>query len=76
MTCEHCGQATTKSPLLNDTELRQALGIGVTKFYELKKAGKFRIFEVSRPLGQRRYARAKVEQFAAGEAMAVLGGRR
>jgi hypothetical protein len=62
--------------LLNDTELREVLSIGSAKFYELKRAGKFQMFEVSRPLGQRRYSGTKVKQYIDGESMAVMGGRR
>ncbi len=75
MTCPTCGHSDEKL-LLNDTELRQRLGVSEAKFYALKKAGQLRMFEVARPFGQRRYSRTKVEQYANGDSMAVLGGRR
>lgn len=63
-------------PLLNDTELRKALGISERTFYRLKKRGAFRMFEVARPMGQRRYAATLVDRFTAGESATILGGRR
>lgn len=59
--------------LMNDTELRQVLSMSTAKFYELKKAGKFKMFEVSRPFGQRRYSGARVQAYLDGEPMARYG---
>lgn len=58
---------------MNDTELRQVLSMGQAKFYELKRQGRLQMFEVSRPLGQRRYSGARVQAYLAGEPMARLG---
>lgn len=62
--------------LLNGTELAQKLGYSETQFLKFKREGKFRMFEVKRPLGQRRYSRALVEQYLAGESTVAIGGRR
>lgn len=62
--------------LFNDTDLRRELGISERTFYRLKKRGQFKVFEVARPIGQRRYSRVLVDRYLAGESPAVLGGRR
>ena len=67
-------QASTPE-LLNATEFRQRLGLGSTRFYELRALGKFKAFEVCRPIGNRRYARVLVDQYVAGESVAKLGRR-
>ena len=62
--------------LLNASELQQRLCISEAKFRQVKRDGHLRMFEVSRPLGQRRYSRVLVERYLAGESASVLGGRR
>jgi predicted site-specific integrase-resolvase len=57
------------SDLLNGKQLAEALGIKHSAFHVWKKAGKLRQFEVTRPLGQRRYSAALVADYKAGRSM-------
>lgn len=60
--------------LLTNRHLMKRLGLQKSQFYVLQKQGKFRHLEVRRPVGTRRYSRALVDQFVAGESTVRLGG--
>lgn len=62
--------------LLNAKELAARLGVSGNKFHDLRRRGLLRMFEVSRPLGRRKYARVLVERYLAGESMSTFGERR
>lgn len=62
--------------LLNNRELMQALGISERTFYRMEKDGKFRRFLTAMPLGQKKYAKALVDRYLAGESLSQFGSRR
>lgn len=61
---------------LNGKELARALGISETTYHQRRRLGLYRALEVSRPVGQRRYSRALVERYLAGESIAAFGSGR
>ena len=63
------------SDLLNASEFMARLGLKKSRFHVLRALGKFKAFEVCRPIGNRRYARVLVDQYVAGESVAKLGRR-
>ena len=64
---------TIAPDLLNAKQVREKLGYSESQFFELKRRGVFRMLEVTRPIGQRRYSRVRVDQFCAGESIAAFG---
>lgn len=62
--------------LLNGGELQAVLGVSARTFYRLKKQGRMKMFEVARPLGQRRYSSVLVRRYLNGESMSQFGSRR
>jgi hypothetical protein len=67
---------TTQPELLNATELRARLGLGATRFNELRRAGKWDHLRVKGPVGYRVYSRLLVDRYLAGESTVQLGSRR
>lgn len=62
--------------LLNARETARLLGVSERTFHRLARLGHWRMCEVARPLGQRRYSRALVEQYGRGQTMNAFGRRR
>ncbi len=68
---------TTDEPgLLTARDVMRRLGLSTSSFYRREKAGQFKFLMVTRPFGSRRYSRAKLEQFLAGESTVTFGGRK
>ncbi|MEO8483103.1 MAG: hypothetical protein ABI634_12890 [Acidobacteriota bacterium] len=67
---------TEVSDVVSPTELMQRLGIKKSQFFALQKQGAFRMFEFSRPIGSRRYARVLVDRYFTGESVGQFGRRR
>ena len=51
---------------LGAAELCEAFGISYTTFYRLQQAGEFKPFELSRPIGRKRWSGEKVQAFLNG----------
>jgi hypothetical protein len=60
-------------PLLNQTELATVLGVTRDWINRHRTSPKVTQFEVKQPMGQRKYARALVEKFLAGESVVRFG---
>lgn len=64
---------TGRPDLLTPGDLRVILGLKHSVFHQHQKRGAFKHLEVKRPIGLRRYSRALVEQFVAGESTVPIG---
>lgn len=67
---------TTEPEVIPAAEVMRRIGLKKSRFYALEKQGKFRMLEVSRPIGTRRYARVLVDRYVAGESVSQYGKRR
>lgn len=54
-------------PLMTARQVMEALELPSSTFYDHEKAGAFRHLLSPRPIGIRKYSRAKVERFLYGE---------
>lgn len=75
MRCSACGRETASPELLNATELAARLGLGHSRFHQLRKRGAFKHLETLRPLGVRKYSRVLVDHYLAGRSTTQLGRR-
>lgn len=69
-------EAPPLGDLLTAAEASALLGIKTSTWAKRKQLGWTKQFEVFRPMGQRRYARALIERYLAGEADIRFGRRR
>jgi hypothetical protein len=60
-------------PLLNQTELATVLGVTRDWINRHRTSPQVTQFETRQPMGQRKYARALVEKFLAGESVVRFG---
>jgi hypothetical protein len=63
------------SDLLNAKEVCDRLGIKHSTWAERKKRGFHKLFEVARPMGQKRYSRERVDQYVSAAPMSTFGRR-
>ena len=61
--------------LLNARQLCQRLNISERTYYTYKPLGRFKPFEVKRPLGRYRYSAQLVDEFLAGRPVSQFGQR-
>lgn len=59
--------------VMTPRELMRVLGYGDSQFFVLQKRGAFRMFEVSRPIGLKRYSGELVRRFKDGESVTRFG---
>jgi hypothetical protein len=62
--------------LLTPAEVIKLLKLHPATFFRYQKRGFFRFAEAAKPLGTRKYVKAKLEGWAAGESTAIVSRKR
>lgn len=52
---------------MTSADMQQAFGLGRNRFYELERAGRFKVFEFKPQIGKRKWSGVKVAAYLRGE---------